>query len=92
MESSYEYRKFNYWKLAVILIVLAAIIGSSVYFGNKYYKSKLQEQFDQGAEWGASQYIAQQQQTGQVYYWDNSTGNWSLMETSFQKICGVANG
>jgi len=75
------------WKtLAVTSILVLVIIGG--FYAHEKYQDKLESVYGQGVYDGQLNYVSQQQQTGQVTFLSNHTGNLTLEVTTFEKICG----
>jgi len=75
------------WKSIAIMAVLLLVIIGGFYAYDKY-QDRLQEVYNQGAYEGQMNYIMQQQQTGEVTFATNASGEWVLETTTFTEICG----
>ena len=76
-------QKPNYWKIFGIIVIVLLIIAG-LYFGYNYASSSA---YQKGINYGIEYIAGQQTQTGNIAYYTNSSGNWTITSTPITKLC-----
>ena len=76
--------KRNYYKIIVFVLLAVAIIIALAFIGNQIF----QRVYVQGYNYGVDSIITNQTLSGNIFYYSNQSGNWSIQKTNSSELCG----
>jgi hypothetical protein len=75
----------------ISLLVIGLIVGGYFLY-NYQMKVEQNKAYSAGYQYGIQYLAAQQTQTGNIAYYTNQTGNWTISTISIKELCGVEKG
>ena len=73
----------------LLAILIIGVISVGIYLGNNYLNSEKLKASQLGYQSGIYFLASQQTQTGNIYYLQNVSGNWSIASKNIKDICGA---